>query len=167
YLQRMAMRIMQTLVQSKSARGGLEYRPPKGNKTRTVDLDGDTYKRERDHFERQGRILAEHGIKQTRDTPLFARADGTPQPPSWYTDSFRALAKQLGLESGVHLHTLRHTHATYLIEECDVSLNEIQARFGHCNISVTLKNYGHLLPGSGREAAHQFAMLAASKRRKT
>lgn len=68
---------------------------------------------------------------------------------------FRQVRELLELDKGYHLHTLRHTHATYLLES-GVPMRTVQERLGHSNIGITLGTYGHVLPGSDAEAAAKF-----------
>lgn len=44
----------------------------------------------------------------------------------------------------IRLHDLRHSHASYLIEQ-GVNIYKISKRLGHTSISITLDRYGHLL----------------------
>ncbi len=44
-----------------------------------------------------------------------------------------------------HIHTLRHTHATLLIGQKNVSLADLSAYLGHAKISHTLDLYGHAI----------------------
>ena len=69
---------------------------------------------------------------------------------------FTKLVKALHLARGVHLHTLRHTHATYLLEAGE-SIRAVQERLGHSSVKTTLELYGHVLPGRDLEAARLFA----------
>ena len=50
------------------------------------------------------------------------------------------------------LHDLRHTHASWLIEE-GVDLKTIQRRLGHEKSSTTMDIYGHISPTSQARAA--------------
>lgn len=100
-------------------------------------------------------VLAEHRVLIDRDTAFFCHANGFRLAPSEITDAFREVCNELKLSKGVHLHTLRHTHASYLIDR-GVSLKDIQERLGHASIKTTGDIYGHLLPGRDGEVAHTF-----------
>ena len=39
-------------------------------------------------------------------------------------------------------HSLRHTHATTLVEN-GANIKDVQERLGHCNIETTLNTYTH------------------------
>jgi integrase len=60
------------------------------------------------------------------------------------TDSFKYAARVIHYDLGVqfNFHSLRHTHATKLIE-AGVSPKAVQARLGHENIETTLQTYAH------------------------
>lgn len=51
----------------------------------------------------------------------------------------------------IGLHEARHTYASLLIA-AGVNIKTIQTYMGHSSITTTLDRYGHLLPGSEREA---------------
>lgn len=57
--------------------------------------------------------------------------------------------KAAGVE-GVRPHDLRHTHATWLLNN-GLSLREVQAQLGHTNIATT-QRYLHVLPGAQKRA---------------
>ncbi len=61
-----------------------------------------------------------------------------------------AWARQ-GLEP-IGLHECRHTYAAHMIA-AGVNAKALCAYMGHSSITVTLDRYGHLMPGSEREAA--------------
>ena len=60
------------------------------------------------------------------------------------TDSFKYASRVIHYEMGVdfNFHSLRHTHATMLIEN-GVSPKAVQARLGHDRIETTLQTYVH------------------------
>lgn len=50
----------------------------------------------------------------------------------------------------VRIHDLRHSHASYLIEQ-GVNIYKISKRLGHASIQMTLDRYGHLIDTEGDE----------------
>lgn len=149
------IRVARVLIQVKKKDGSSsvsDKEPKSASSKRFVSIDKET-KRILDVYERIKRvILKEHGVRVTRDTPLFCHADGSQFAPSQITDAFRAISERLQLAKGVHLHTLRHTHASYLLDH-GANLKDIQERFGHASGNTTNDLYAHLLPGRDRELA--------------
>lgn len=140
----------------------LTRKPPKSPKSkRFIPLDDETNGYIDSYMGLQEVVLAEHGVAIGGDTPLFSHADGAPVKPSEFTDGLNALVKLLGLDPSAHLHTLRHTHATYLIESGE-NLKAVQERLGHASFKTTVDIYGHLMPGSGMRAAKTFARASKS-----
>jgi integrase len=66
----------------------------------------------------------------------------------WFTD----LCAEADI-TGVSLHRLRHTVATFVVRQGDVL--GAQHRLGHREASTTLRNYVHALPLEDEEAADQ------------
>ena len=84
----------------------------------------------------------------------FGPAGGLARP-STVTAQFKAIARDLELPGETVFHTLRHTHATWLLTHgWDMRL--VQERLGHANVKTTLEIYGSVLPGRDREAAAAF-----------
>ena len=133
--------------------------PKSESSKRLVTLDGETEAVLRDYMAVQVAVLAEGGIRVARETPLFTHADGSQFEPDEITEAFGELAARLRLERGTHLHTLRHTHATYLLESGE-NIRAVQERLGHARINTTLELYGHVLPGRDGEVARSFAQMA-------
>lgn len=160
----MAIRIARVLVQSKrkGSKAKITAKPPKSDSSkRFVSFDDETADVLTTYMAIQETVLAEHGVQVSMLTPLFCHADGSVFTPSQLTDAFKALVKKLGLASETHLHTLRHTHATYLLEQGE-NIRVVQERLGHARVNTTLDLYGHVLPGRDGEAARNFAASAKS-----
>lgn len=152
--------VRQTIVQVKRDGGRLIYKDPKSRAgKRNISVDAKTRDVVIRHLALQARVLAAHDVTQGQDTPLFARSDGSPIPPSVLTARFGKLSRDLSMDAGVHLHTLRHTHATYLLEQ-GTNIRTVQERLGHSKIDVTLGIYGHVLPGRDQQAADDFGEVS-------
>ena len=67
----------------------------------------------------------------------------------------RAAADAAGLPKRHHLHSLRHTYATYLLST-GTSFKEAQELLGHASATTTLNVYGHVVPGRKSEAADAY-----------
>lgn len=86
-------------------------------------------------------------------------ADGRVMRPSSVSRAFGRLARSLGLPDGVRFHSLRHTHATWLLM-AGVDVKTVSERLGHADVATTLRYYGHVLPGRDRAAAEAFERRA-------
>lgn len=158
-------RVAEVLVHPKkkgAPRGKITRKKPKSKKSkRPVSMDETSARITNTYIGVMRRVLAEHGVAVTSESQLFAHADGSQLKPKEITEYFKDLVKRLGIASDVHLHTLRHTHASYLLEE-GASLKDIQERFGHASINTTGNLYGHLLPGRDSTVARMFAGVVDS-----
>ena len=110
-----------------------------------------------DYLRWQSYMLDEHGIRQRGDTPLFCDFERyQPIHPRMYAKHLRVLVDKLGLDKSIHLHILRHTHATTLLD-LGVNIKTISERLGHSDVGVTLRIYSHVLPGRDEQAAQLFS----------
>jgi integrase len=85
---------------------------------------------------------------------VFVNSLGRPiQYDVWRDRTWAKLLKRAGLPYAPP-HALRHTHATLLLSGGE-SLNVVATRLGHADPGVTVRVYGHTLPGLGRRAAER------------
>ena len=141
--------------------GVLVVKEPKSSTSRrNIALDDGTFSVLSDMLARR----AESQGAPAPDAPLFVDARGRRIAPGRLSREFTKLVKALHLARGVHLHTLRHTHATYLLEAGE-SIRAVQERLGHSSVKTTLDLYGHVLPGRDLEAARRFARATEKARR--
>jgi integrase len=107
---------------------------------------------------------AELGRALEPDDYVFTALRGGPLN----TRKFRALVIRpalvaAGLPESFRTYDLRHSHASELID-MGASALAVKERLGHTDISTTLRNYGHLFPGTGErlaaelDARHRAAM---------
>ena len=59
----------------------------------------------------------------------------------------------------IRLHDLRHSHASLLISNLGVSVQQVAERLGHEKITTTLETYSHLYPNQARELADKLNAL--------
>ena len=89
----------------------------------------------------------------------FGRSATTPFDPSVITERAYRAWDRAGLER-YSLHEARHTYVTFLLA-AGIHLKAVSTFAGHASISITLDRYGHLLPGTEREAAQRLDQLLA------
>lgn len=153
------LRVVEVIIQIRLGKELIRKAPKSFTSKRFLSVDAKTDSYLNLYKAVQKRVLKEHGVKVTSETPLFTHADGALVTPNQITARFKALVKELGLDPKVHLHTLRHTHATLLILN-GADLMSIQNRYGHASSKTTIDLYGHLLPGRDQELADDFVGIA-------
>jgi integrase len=131
---------------------GLELGEPKTEKSRrTVSLPVPAVETLRAHRKRQAaEQLAAGGLWQPNGL-VFTSEIGTPLEPRNVLRRFEALAERAGLR-GVHLHTLRHSAASFLLA-AGTHTKVVQEHLGHSSYTITADIYSHVAPAQQREAA--------------
>lgn len=112
--------------------------------------------------------LLKHGEKDVKpdevikpDDLIFCHLDGTPLRPDTISKVFLKLARKAGLTA--HLHTLRHSHASILIQQ-GAHIKVISERLGHSSINITGDIYSHVAAGLQEKAIENFdGFLTGSK----
>jgi len=94
---------------------------------------------------------------------VFANPDGTPLMPNSISATVSRICKRLGLPKGVSLHTVRHTHASLLLEE-GAGLATISERMGHSSVRTTADIYSHAIRGKDREVAEMWDKIMQRSR---
>ena len=87
--------------------------------------------------------LADGSQQLIRNDRLFIKEDSTPMHPDSLTEWTRKFVKRNDLPH-FSPHSLRHTHATLLINE-GVNIPAVSRRLGHSSISTTTKIYIHAI----------------------
>lgn len=84
-------------------------------------------------------------IKRPKHTFLFdAVQDGTLPRGSYLYKRFKRFTKKHGLRH-IRFHDIRHTSATYLLNDPNTTTIEVQHLLGHRSQSTTTEIYGHVL----------------------
>jgi integrase len=97
------------------------------------------------------------GLKTEPTSLIFTDAKGNPINRNNLGHRYSNLANKFKYE-GMTFHHLRHTHATILLTD-GANINEVAERLGHADASITLKTYGHVLPGRDQSLAERFDLL--------
>jgi site-specific recombinase XerD len=82
--------------------------------------------------------------KGRASSELVFHLNGKKHREEFVSKRFKASVRKAGLDDKLHFHSLRHTFASWLVQD-GVSLYEVQKLLGHSNISVT-QVYSHLQP---------------------
>ncbi len=125
------------------------------NSRRTVDLDARTVAVLRAWRKRHLELLLLTGRTPDPTALVFARADGNPTHPDYFSQTFERLTAQTDLPR-IRLHDLRHTHASILLQ-AGTPVKVVSERLGHANPAFTINVYQHVLPGMQADAAEAFS----------
>lgn len=134
--------------------------PTKSARPRVIDLDSTTI----DILKAWRRSLGGLHLQLVHESALiFGTVDGLHLHPERFSRTF--IEKQAQFRRAkpdvvlmpIHLHDLRHTHATLLLK-AGVPVKVVSERLGHANVTITLEIYAHVMPGMQAEAAAVFAL---------
>ena len=143
------LRVRRALVQAGKT---LTLKTPKTEGSeRCVTLPDSLVTELRTHRARQAEQQLYAGEAYLDEGYVFAMEDGRPIQPIQVTQFFRRAVKDTKFQS-LHIHSLRHCHASQLIAD-NINIKTISERLGHSSIVITLDTYGHLLPGMDAAAA--------------
>lgn len=100
------------------------------------------------------KVLAAAALKSGKPMPelVFPSVTFTPRGPSCIRRDFDAVLKKAQIRR-LRFHDTRHTFASLLIANRE-SLAYIKEQMGHSSIQITVDIYGHLVPGSNRQAVN-------------
>ncbi|MCU1668491.1 MAG: integrase family protein [Blastococcus sp.] len=144
-----ALRVRWTLTRTSK---GLQLGEPKTEKSRrAVPLPRSAVDVLRAHQTRQA-MDRDAAQEVWKDSDLvFTTEIGTPLEPRNVLRRFELLAQRAGLR-GVHLHTLRHSTASFLLA-AGTHTKVVQEHLGHSSYAITADIYSHVAPEQKREAA--------------
>lgn len=132
-------------------------KPPKSKAgVRTISIDAKLADVLREHMNWTDLFLKRPA---TRSTPLLCAPPGVFLRPKRVSEEFSRLRDELGLPKETHFHTLRHTHATYMLSH-GTPVRVVSERLGHSKVATTLEIYAHVLPGADAQAAAVFRQMA-------
>ena len=126
---------------------------PKRGRARNVAVSRRVEEELERHLEWQDSWLDRRGPRSPVIT--FGPRGGIARP-STVTARFKGLVRELGLPGETVFHTLRHTHATWLLMH-GFDMRTVQERLGHADVRTTLGSYGSVLPGRDQAAAADFS----------
>jgi integrase len=156
-----ALRIDESVV---AAGGGAIVKSPKTRASiRLVALDVQTLEALRDLRTQAENLAHESNVAIAEDGFVFSiEPDGAlPPHPDAMTHAFSRTRKQAGLDADLHLHSLRHFHATAL--DPVVSERQTQARLGWSTVQMS-RHYTDAIGAEDRRAAEHVGRLLAGAR---
>ena len=134
-------------------RDGLLLKSTKTEEPRKVELPPSMPACLEAHRLRQDEFRRQFGPDYRSDLDLiFANPDGSPLRPNSVSATVSRLCRRLGLPNGASLHTVRHSHASLLLEK-GVDIATVSARLGHSSVRTTADIYSHAIRGKDRAAA--------------
>jgi integrase len=126
------------------------YTTPKNHKSRRVDMSpqlAETLKELR--TERKREALA-RGWGEVSELVFVNETGGLISESNLRNRVFFKALERAGLRR-IRIHDLRHGFASLLIQNGE-SLAYVRDQLGHSSIQITVDTYGHLVPGSNRQA---------------
>ena len=145
-------------------RDGLVYKTTKTEEPRDIALPPGTAGVLEAHRLRQDKFRLQFGPDYRADLDLiFANPDGTELKPDSISATVSRICRRLGLPKGSSLHTVRHSHASILLEK-GVAITTVSERMGHSSVRTTADIYSHALRGKDEEAAEIFGKVMQSAR---
>lgn len=113
-----------------------------------ISLDDDTIKILKEWRKVQGNLGLGH------DSDFIFSYDGLPMLKSTISRAIKRYAK-LAHVKPIQAKGLRHSHASYLINEFNVPILILSKRLGHSSPEITLKHYAHMWTGADEAITHE------------
>jgi integrase len=109
-----------------------------------------------EHKERQSKYILSLGEESLYGGAVFTNLRGDYVNTNNLNTQLKRVVKAAGLPD-IHLHSLRHTHASLLINS-DITAKVIADRLGHVNTKTTLDTYSHVFAASEIKAMRAVEM---------
>ena len=123
---------------------------PKNGKTRRVDMSRQLSETLKQLLTQRTQENLSKGLSKIPDRVFLTKKGCTIDTDNFRGQVFHKVLKKAGLRR-IRIHDLRHTYASLLIQQKEHS-EYIRDQLGHHSIKVTVDTYGHLVPGSNRQA---------------
>lgn len=136
-----------------SAPGGAQLKSPKTRaSTRRLTIDAGTLERLRDLRRAQEKVCAACGVPSAEEAFIFAAEPpfADPPHPDAMSHAFTKVRTRAGVAADVHLHSLRHFHATVL--DPVISEAQKQSRLGWSTVQMA-RHYTDTVGSEDRRAA--------------
>ena len=147
-LDRATISVRRSLEQT---RDGVRFKEPKSQRgRRSIAISQRLVKELRQHRVEQRKERLYLGSAYENQGLVVSKDLGAPWRPDSFSTQFHAVVKRAGID--INFHGLRHTHATFLLEE-GMNAKVVSERLGHATVSLTLDTYSHVTPGMQDQAA--------------
>jgi len=148
---------------------GLHVRPPKNaSSIRAIKLPAAliaTLRYYRAWQSRQAKLVAD---RWKENDWMFTDEFGSPRHPDSLPKQFKQFLSRAGFTpeeaATIHLHTLRHSCATFLIA-ARVDIRTVSNRLGHAQTNTTLNTYSHALRQADEAAAEALEFTLNRRKR--
>lgn len=151
------MTIRQTLSYTK-ATGLILNEPKTASSKASIPIPSIVKDALKKHKKEQAAIKLKYGDKYNKEVDLvFATKTGTFIWQSVFQVKYNRIRNEAGV-TNVHLHGLRHTFATRMLEQGE-NLKVVQELLRHSDIKTTANVYSHVTPETKQKAAHKMDSL--------
>lgn len=148
-----------SIEQVLTSKGKIEQ--PKTRKSRRVlVLDENTSQHLKAWRKNQHAFLSPLGIKDCLAIPVCCSNIGGYASSSNFYKWLRKWKRIYNFDFTPH--TLRHTQATLLLNNPNITLKQVQARLGHASAATTLDTYGHLVSKEDKKSANVIGEIMRS-----
>lgn len=130
--------------------------PKTASSYRTIHIGSTLVNILREHRTRQKANKLKYGEFYHNSDFVCTKENGQPVTPSSCKWSGRHLRDKLDID--FNFHSLRHTHATLLLEQ-GAPIKDIQTRLGHSRSAITLDTYSHLTDKMRNQTVDIFEQL--------
>lgn len=131
--------------------------PTKTSKIRRVDLSDALHTALKQLKARRAKEWKERGLNKIPEW-VFCTQEGTPLDVQNIKNRVFFPCLELAELRRIRFHDLRHTFASLLISNGE-SLAYVKDQLGHSSIKMTVDVYGHLVPGSNRQAVNRLPAI--------
>lgn len=136
-------------------KNGIQIGTPKTQSSyRTIEIDDILTQELKDAKKRQLENRARYGQYYYESNFVCTKENGEPVTPNSIKWSAGKIKRDMGID--FNFHSLRHTHATMLLED-GAKPKAVQERLGHSRISTTMDKYVHVTKKMKKETVDLFA----------
>ncbi|MFP7226163.1 site-specific integrase [Priestia filamentosa] len=151
--------ITKTLFNGTNRMTNYQLLPPKTKESiRTIFVDEFILKVLKRHKVQQSEYKLLAGTDYANEDFVFANPNGYPVTTKFMNHRIRRLLKKTSITKHITPHSLRHTHASLLIE-AGAGVKEVQEILGHSDVTTTMNIYAHMTKDLKEKTSHKFSQL--------